>query len=213
VKKSAQEAAPKTSDTAAPEGKRRIEKVPRRVMEHDLLTHMRRGDKGVPHRSVNELKEEKVSKSSAPSVPRACNGKKRTRKADAGSSNRRKGSCQAGLRQWLYATKPVFSRLNHSLAEALDVAEEVRLVLDLADFRPGDIRLEISPDRYLIAAQHDTMQFAEEIPLPKAVDVSTKEEHFKDGILELVLPRRTTGVPDHTGKGDDVRGPHDTDHR
>lgn len=94
-------------------------------------------------------------------------------------------------RQWLYATKPKFVRLRNSLVDALKEAEEVRLLLDLADFCSGDVCLEIKPDRYFVTAIQDEVHFAEEILLPKETDVSLKEEHFKEGILELVLPRKT----------------------
>jgi len=154
-----------------------------------------------------------VSKRSAPVVTRACNGKGSRSAAGVGLFRKGRRCRQTGLRQWLYATKPVFARLTHSLAEAFDVAEEVRLVLDLGGFRPGDIRLEISPERYFIAANHNSMSFAEEIPLPEAVDISMKEEHFKDGILQLVLPRKAQGVPAWTGKGNDGQRPNDSGHR
>ncbi len=94
-------------------------------------------------------------------------------------------------RQWLYATRPLFARLDGSLAKALEEVEEVRLLVDLGSFRPGDVRLEIKPDRYSITAIHGKMQFFKEIPLPKSVDAPRKEEHFKSGILELVLPRKS----------------------
>jgi hypothetical protein len=121
-----------------------------------------------------DSKEEKVSRRSLSVVTQTCNGREPRGRAGPGLSKTGIRCRDAGLRQWLYATKPVFARLNDSLAEAFDAAEEVRLVLDLGDFRPGDIQLEISPERYFIAAKHNSMSFSREIPQPEAVDVSMK---------------------------------------
>jgi len=102
------------------------------------------------------------------------------------------GALRRPPRQWLYRTSPTFIRLNRPLADSLREWEEVRLILDLADFCPGHICLEICPDRYFITANHDGMNFTEEILLPNdVVDVLRREEHFKDGILELALTRKT----------------------
>jgi HSP20 family molecular chaperone IbpA len=107
-------------------------------------------------------------------------------------------------RQWLYATRPKFRRLNGSLVDCLRNVEEVRLLVDLGKFFPGEVCLDIKPDRYFVTATRDNLHFAEEIPLPNDTDISMKEEHFKDGILEFVLPKKTeVGGPAKTGKGDD----------
>lgn len=107
-------------------------------------------------------------------------------------------------RQWLYATRPKFRRLNGSLVDCLRNVEEVRLLVDLGKFFPGEVCLDIRPDRYFVTATRDNLHFAEEIALPNDTDTSVKEEHFKDGILEFVLPKKTeVGGPAKTGKGDD----------
>lgn len=116
--------------------------------------------------------------------------------ADAGNSYLGRtrffvGSRRGEPQQWLYATRPFFARLHEPLAEALLAAEEVRLILDLQRFNQEDVRLEIKPDRYSITAANGNTEFFEEIVLPESVDTLKKEEHFSNGILELVLPRKT----------------------
>ena len=130
-------------------------------------------------------------------------GRTKTSLLEGGRPPLRRG--QWSPRQWLYATKPKFTRLNGSLVDcfnpAFGGAEEVRLLMDLGDFRPGEVCLDIKPDRYFVTAARDDIHFAEEIPLPKDTDTSTKEEHFKDGILEFVLPKKIdVGGPAKTGK-------------
>lgn len=98
-------------------------------------------------------------------------------------------------RRWVYATKPFFARLHGPLADSLDGVDEVRLIMNLNDFSAGGVRLEIKPDRCLITANRPGMRFAEEIPLPKKTHAFRSEEHFWDGILELVLQRRNRRAP------------------
>jgi len=94
-------------------------------------------------------------------------------------------------RQWLYATKPRFARLRRPLAHALERMDEVHLILDLRRFRPGNVRIQIKPDGYFITAIRGDMRFVEKIVLPHNVDMLMKEQRFKNGILELVLPKKT----------------------
>lgn len=99
-------------------------------------------------------------------------------------------------RQWLYATKPAFARVEKPLAEALEEVEEVRLMMDLRPFWPADVRIEVKLDAYMITATRGELQFVEEIPLPDSVDMLMKEARFRNGVLELILPRKA--VPSHT---------------
>ena len=122
-----------------------------------------------------------------------------------------RNGAQRRLRQWVYATKPTFARLNCSLAEAFSRSQEVRMVLDLGEFRRGDISLEIRPDCYLITASHDGMSLAHEIPLPEAVDAAMREERLRDGILEVILQRREGGPAD-SGRGHNAWRPDDSGH-
>ena len=145
-----------------------------------------------------------MSKQLAPVIPGSAADIRRMKRAGTARLKSERPIRQVEPRRWLYVTKPRFVRLTHSLEEAFNEAEEARLILDLADFRTGDVCLEIKPDRYFIAASHEDMNFVEEIHLPDEVDVWTREEHFKDGVLELVLVKKAReGGPARTGKGDD----------
>lgn len=63
-------------------------------------------------------------------------------------------------------------------------------MVNLQRFNEEDVRLEIKPHRYSITATGDNIQFFEEIALPESVDTLKKQEHFRNGILELVLPKK-----------------------
>lgn len=93
-------------------------------------------------------------------------------------------------REWVYETKPVFKRLKGPLIDVFSEAEEVRIIIDLGGFKRGEIDIDIQPDRYVITALKGEQVFSEEILIPKDVDPAAVEENYKNGILELVLPRK-----------------------
>lgn len=93
-------------------------------------------------------------------------------------------------KEWIYETKPVFKRVKEPLVDVFKEAEEVRIIIDLGSFRRGEIDIDIKPNKYIITAIHGKEVFKEEIALPEDVDIDNTEEHFKNGILELVLPKK-----------------------
>jgi len=96
-------------------------------------------------------------------------------------------------RNWRFQTKPLFKKIKGPLVDVFHEAEEVLIVIDLGGFRRGDIHLNMSPDEYSIVAQHGDHQFRETIPLPTEVDINRSQEYFRNGVLEIVLPRRKKG--------------------
>jgi len=95
-------------------------------------------------------------------------------------------------RNWRFQTKPLFKKIKGPLVDVFHEAEEVLIVIDLGGFRRGDIHLSITPKEYSIRAQRGDQEFREAIPLPAEVDIDRSYEHFRNGVLEIVLPRRQT---------------------
>ena len=93
-------------------------------------------------------------------------------------------------REWLYETKPLFKKIRGPLVDVFKEAEEVRIVIDLSGFKLGEVDIDIRPDRYIIKAFKQERTFREEVLFPKDVDTDNVEERFRNGILELVLPRK-----------------------
>lgn len=69
-------------------------------------------------------------------------------------------------------------------------AEEVLIVVDLYGFSRRDVSLSMSENRYLISACTEDQSFLEEIPLPPEFDLEKCVENFRNGILEIVIPRK-----------------------
>lgn len=93
-------------------------------------------------------------------------------------------------REWVYTTKPFFKKVKEPLVDVFKEAKEVRVIIDLGGFLRGDIDFRKVGDKFVISGKHDEHEYKQEISLPPGVDLDKIEEHFKNGILELILPKQ-----------------------
>jgi len=93
-------------------------------------------------------------------------------------------------RQWIYETKPFFKKVKEPLIDVFKEAKEVKIVIDLCSFSRGEVDIDIKPDKYIIFAKRGDQEFRQEIDLPLDVDIENTAENFKNGILEITLPRK-----------------------
>lgn len=93
-------------------------------------------------------------------------------------------------RNWTFQTKPLFKKIKGPLVDVFHEAEEVLIVIDLGGFRRGDISLDMNQEKYSICAKRGDQEFREEIVLPPEVDVEKCVENFRNGVLEIILPRK-----------------------
>jgi HSP20 family protein len=92
-------------------------------------------------------------------------------------------------RQWRYQTKPIFKKIKEPLVDVFKEAKEVKIIIDMGGFSRGEIDIDIKPDKYIIFAKHEEQEFKEVIDLPPDVDIEKTVENFKNGILEITLPK------------------------
>jgi len=95
------------------------------------------------------------------------------------------------VREWRYQTRPSFKRVRGPLVDVFNEAEEVLIVIDLGGFTRGEIFLSMTPEHYILQATRGEQRFSERIELPPNVDVEQSREHLVNGVLEIVLPRKT----------------------
>ncbi|GAF91692.1 unnamed protein product, partial [marine sediment metagenome] len=93
-------------------------------------------------------------------------------------------------RQWIYETKPTFKKIKEPLVDVFKEAKEVKVIIGLGGFSKGEVDIDIKPDRYIIFAKHGEQEFRQEIDLPPNVDIENTGEYFKNGILEITLPKK-----------------------
>jgi len=93
-------------------------------------------------------------------------------------------------RQWIFETKPIFKKIKEPLVDVFKEASEVKIIIDLGSFSRGEIDIDMKPDKYIIFAKHEEQEFREEIDLPPHVDIESTSENFRNGILEITLPKK-----------------------
>ncbi len=93
-------------------------------------------------------------------------------------------------REWMYETKPIFKKIREPLVDVFKEAKEVKIIINLGSFSRGEVNIGIKPGKYIIFAKHGEQEFKEEIDLPPDVDIENTVEHFKNGILEITLPKK-----------------------
>lgn len=64
------------------------------------------------------------------------------------------------------------------------------IVIDLGGFQRGDISLNMKSEEYSIVAKRGDQEFRETIALPQEVDIEKCSENFRNGVLEIILPRK-----------------------
>lgn len=101
-----------------------------------------------------------------------------------------KRKVQRRPRRWIYETKPIFKKVREPLVDVFREAEEVKIIIDLGGFSRGEVDIDIKPDKYIIFAKHEEQEFREEIDLPPDVDIEKTIENFRNGILEITLPKK-----------------------
>ena len=101
-----------------------------------------------------------------------------------------KRKVQRKPRPWVYETKPIFKKVREPLVDVFKEAKEVKIIIDLGSFSRGEIDVDIKPDKYVIFAKNKEQEFTEEISLPPDVDIANTVEYFKNGVLEITLPKK-----------------------
>lgn len=102
-----------------------------------------------------------------------------------------------------------YTRESVARSPAMEIIEEPNafvLVCEVASAEREDIRVDVSPHRVVVAALPRTgglrgrtgaslpyVDFERAIPLPAEVNPEAAEARLNNGVLEVVLPKRTAG--------------------
>jgi HSP20 family molecular chaperone IbpA len=105
-------------------------------------------------------------------------------------SHRYKGKVYKKPRQWQYITKPFFKRIKEPIVDVFKEAEEVQVIIDLGNFKKGELNFGLKNKKYFISGKHEDSEFSQEIHLPYDVDIERMKEDFRNDILELILPKK-----------------------
>lgn len=105
-------------------------------------------------------------------------------------SQRYNGKVYKKPRHWQYITKPFFKRIKEPIVDVFKEAEEVQVIVDLGNFRKGELNFGVRNRKYFISGKREECKFSEEIPLPYEIDIQNVKENFRNDILQIILPKK-----------------------
>ena len=63
------------------------------------------------------------------------------------------------------------------------------VVWELSRKETSDLEVEVVGDRLVLRATHAGQQVSRAVPVPKDVNLARRRDHWKDGLLTVVMPR------------------------
>lgn len=84
---------------------------------------------------------------------------------------------------------PVVEEVREPLVDVFDEKDKVLVIVELPGVDESGIRTEIKGDILAIEASNKDRKYAKEILLPGAVDGDKMQSSYKNGVLEITLPK------------------------
>lgn len=82
-------------------------------------------------------------------------------------------------------------RVRGPVVDVFNEPAEAMIVIDLGGFRRTEIVLELTPGQALLRAIRGELQFEEPFELPPDVDSEHRREFLINGVLQIVLPKKS----------------------
>lgn len=84
---------------------------------------------------------------------------------------------------------PVVEEEREPITDLFDEKDEILVVAEMPGVSEEDIKLDIKEDILDISAQSEDRKYHKELLLPTKVDAETMKWNYKNGILEVRMPR------------------------
>ncbi len=120
----------------------------------------------------------------------------RERKLPDGGTVREFGNVKPSLKGGPFGTaKPSLDvkEEREPLVDAMVQSDTVKVVAELPGVEKSDIALECDGRNLVLKVDTDKRRFYKSLELPVEVDPDTSKASYKNGVLELVLTRKTPG--------------------
>lgn len=87
---------------------------------------------------------------------------------------------------------PVVEEAREPIVDVFNEEREVRVLAEMPGVDEGDIQVEVKGDILVIAAQGAERKYSKEVLLPVPVDPTAVTSSYKNGILEIKLPKASS---------------------
>lgn len=84
---------------------------------------------------------------------------------------------------------PVVEEVREPIVDIFDEKDEIRVIAEMPGVEESKIKLEVKGDILSIAAQDAQRKYAKEVILPAVADPKAMTSSYKNGVLEIKLPK------------------------
>ena len=85
---------------------------------------------------------------------------------------------------------PVVEEVSEPIVDIFDEKESIRVIAELPGVEEEEIHLEIKGDILNLTAEGRERKYSKEVLLPCAVDADSVTSSYKNGVLEIRLPKK-----------------------
>lgn len=84
---------------------------------------------------------------------------------------------------------PVVEEVREPMVDVFDEADRLLVIAELPGVEEGHIHLEVKDDILVISAEDKERKYSKEVLLPCTVDAGKMQSSYKNGVLEVTLPK------------------------
>lgn len=84
---------------------------------------------------------------------------------------------------------PVVEEVREPIVDIIEEENQISVIAELPGVEESDIHLELKEDILNISAENKDREYSKEILLPSPVDAKAMKSSYKNGILEITLPK------------------------
>ncbi len=89
--------------------------------------------------------------------------------------------------------RPVISEEREPLVDVLDEGDKVRVVAEMPGVEKDKIKLTVRDRTLVIRASNEHRKYYKEVELPAEVDIKKAKATYRNGVLEVVIPKVRKG--------------------
>ncbi len=89
--------------------------------------------------------------------------------------------------------RPQITEESEPLVDVYDEGEKIRVVAELPGVEKENIKLKATGRRLVIRATNTDRKYYKEIDLPEEVDIKKAKARYKNGVLEVEIPKKKKG--------------------
>ncbi len=89
--------------------------------------------------------------------------------------------------------RPQITEESEPLVDVYDEGDKIRVVAEIPGVEKEKIKLKVSGGKLIIRASNTNRKYYKEVELPAEVDIKNAKARYKNGVLEVEIPKKEGG--------------------